>query len=204
MGCSFRFALPLFARSALVSVGATALIGQLAASAATTTLPRGTPVVVQTYNAINSATFHVGERLAYTVTDDVIVNGAIVAKAGDRASGVVEDAVQGRKVRAGRAGILLGPVGAVAGGVANRAASAGADLRVSVDKLQSFCGATINLSFVRSEYHKPKRFAKMTSVEIAKGQKYVATVATDSTVCSEPTTKSAAPIPSDALRADNS
>jgi len=54
MGCSFRFALPLFARSALVSVGATALIGQLAASAATTTLPRGTPVVVQTYNAINS------------------------------------------------------------------------------------------------------------------------------------------------------
>ncbi|MBC5799230.1 MAG: hypothetical protein GIX03_08385 [Candidatus Eremiobacteraeota bacterium] len=171
---------------------------------ATTSLPKGTPVVVQTYNAINSATFHVGEHLAYTVTDDVIVNGAIVAKAGDRASGVVEDAVQGRKVRAGRAGMLLGPVGAVAGGAANRVASKGADLRVSVDKLQSFCGATIDLSFVRSEYHKPKRFSKMTSVEIAKGQKYVATVARDSTVCSEPTTKSAAPIPSDALRADNS
>ncbi len=173
-----------------------------AAIGTTTVVPKGTPVVVQTYNAINSATFRVGERLAYTVTNDVIVNGAIVAKAGDRATGVVEDAVQGKKVRAGTAGALLGPVGAVAGAVANRTGSKGADLRVSVTKVETFCGDTLPLSFVRSEYHRPKRFAKMTSVEIAKGQMYEATVAKDVTACGESTTRSSLPVPKDALRAD--
>lgn len=169
-----------------------------------TVVPKGTPIVVQTYNAINSATFQPGERLAFTVTNDVIVNGAVVAKAGDRAMGVVDDAQQGKKVHAGTAGIMLGPAGAVAGAAANKAASKGSNLRISVNQLKTFCGGTIGLSFVRSEYHRPKRLQKMTSVEIAKGQKYVASVANDVTVCGVATTKEPAPIPRDALAPDRS
>ncbi len=165
------------------------------------TVPKGTPIVVQTYNAINSATFHAGEHLAYTVSDDVIVNGAIVAKAGDAATGVVEDAAQGRKTHAGVAGVL-GPVGAVAGAATNKIAGKGANLRVSVERVKTFCGDTLNVSFVRSEYHRPKRFQKMTTVEIAKGQKYVTLVADQSSVCGESTTRTPAPIPNDALRSD--
>jgi hypothetical protein len=168
----------------------------------TVMLPKDTPVVVQTYNAVNSATFHTGERMAYTVTDDVIVNGAIVVRAGDSASGAVEDAQQARKVHAGSIARVAGPIGAIAGGAANKAASKGANLRLSVTSLQSFCGATIPLSFVRSEYHRPQRFHKMTPVQVAKGQKYVAMVAQDTSVCGVPTTRTPAPIPSDALPAD--
>ena len=200
----FRLALTVVTCLVSSTIAATAQTNNAAPSSVTTSVPKGTAIVVQTYNAINSATFHPGEHLAFTVTDDVIVNGTIVAKAGDRAEGVVDDAQQGRKVHAGTAGVLLGPAGAVAGAAANKAASKGADLRVSVDTLQTFCGQTIPLSFVRSEYHKPKRFQKMTSVEIAKGQKYVTTVAADTTACSTPTTRAPAAIPKDALPADKS
>jgi hypothetical protein len=165
-------------------------------------LSKNTPVVVQTYNAVNSATFHSGERMAYTVSDDVIVNGVIVAKSGDAASGLVENAQQGKKVHAGAIGHVAGPIGAVVGGAANKAASKGANLRVSVTSLQTFCGATIPLSFVRSEYHRPQRFHKMTAVQIAKGQKYIAKVAENTTVCGVSTTRTPAPIPADALSAD--
>jgi hypothetical protein len=165
-------------------------------------LLKDTPIVVQTYNAVNSATFHSGERMAYTVSEDVIVDGVIVAKSGDSANGVIENAQQGRKVRAGLIGGVAGPVGAVAGHAANKAASKGANLRVSVTSLQTFCGDTIPLSFVRSEYHRPQRFHKMTPVQIAKGQKYIAKVAEDTRVCGSATTRSPAPIPRDALPAD--
>lgn len=186
-------------RCVLAALAATAL---LAAAQSKVTIPKNTPIVVQTYNAVNSATFHSGERMAYTVSDDVIVNGAIVAKAGDAASGLVENAQQGKQIHAGVVGHLAGPVGAVAVGVANKAASKGANLRLSVTSLQTFCGATIPLAFVRSEYHRPRRFHKMTAVQIAKGQKYIAKVAQDTTVCATPTTRTPAPIPSDALPAD--
>lgn len=178
----------------------------LLAMAATTTahVPKDTPVVVQTYNAINSATFHPGERLAYTVSQDVIVDGVIIARAGDMAEGVVEEARQGSKVHAGTAAAALGPVGMVAGGAANKAMSKGANLRVTVTKLDTFCGGHIELSFVRSEYHAPKRFHKMTAVEIAKGQKYIAPVAHETTTCGVATTRTPAPIPSDALPPDQS
>jgi hypothetical protein len=165
-------------------------------------LSKNTPIVVQTYNAVNSSTFHSGERMAYTVSDDVIVDGTIVARSGDPASGTIENAQQGKQVRAGAAGALAGPVGAIAGRAANKAASKGANLRLSVTSLQTFCGATIPLSFVRSEYHQPKRFHRMTPVEVAKGQKYIAKVAADTTVCGMATTRTPAPIPSDALPAD--
>lgn len=165
-------------------------------------LAKGTPIVVQTYNAVNSATFRSGEQMAYTVSDDVIVNGEIVAKSGDAATGLVENAQQGRMVRAGVIGGVAGPVGAIAGHAANKAASKGSNLRVSVTGLQTFCGATIPLSFVRSEYHRPRRFHKMTAVEIAKGQKYIAKVARDTRVCGVATTRTPSPIPADALPAD--
>lgn len=178
----------------------------LAATAATTTaqVPKATPVVVQTYNAINSATFHPGERLAYVVSQDVIVDGVMIARAGDMAEGVVEDARQGSKTHAGTLASALGPAGAVAGGAANKALSKGANLRVTVTKLDTFCGGHIALSFVRSEYHAPKRFHKMTAVEIDKGQKYIAPVAHDTATCGVATTRTPAPIPPDALPPDQS
>lgn len=166
------------------------------------TLAKNTPVVVQTYNAVNSSSFTSGEHMAYVVSDDVIVNGAIVAKPGDSATGTIENAQQGRKVHAGAIGHLAGPIGAIAGGAANKAASKGANIRLSVTSMQSFCGATIPLSFVRSEYHRPQRFHRMTPVQIAKGQKYIAMVAEDTTVCGTPTTRTPPPIPHDALAAD--
>lgn len=165
---------------------------------------KDTPIVVQTYNAVNSATFRPGERVAYTVTQDVIVNGALIARAGDAAEGVVEDAQQGKKVRAGTVGAAMGPVGMVAGSTVNKYASKGANLRVSVTSVRTFCGDTIALSFVRSEYHRPKRFGKVATVQIAKGQKYVATVAADTEVCATPTLRTPSPIPADALHADSS
>ncbi len=175
------------------------------ACAATTTahVPKNTPVVVETYNAVNSATFQPGERVAYVVTQDVIVDGVIVVREGDKAQGVVEDAQQGRKARAGTVAGVLGPVGAVAGGAANKAMSKGANLRISVTDVNTYCGGHLRLSFVRSEYHPPKRFHKMTAVEIAKGQKYVATVAQETATCGVATTRTPAPIPADALPADN-
>ncbi|HLI96478.1 MAG TPA: hypothetical protein VKT72_10385 [Candidatus Baltobacteraceae bacterium] len=166
-------------------------------------LAKNTPIVVQTYNAVNSATFHSGERMAYTVSYDVIVDGAIVAKSGDAASGLIEDARQGRKMHAGTIASVAGPVGIIAGGAANKAASKGANLRVSVTSMRTFCGATIPLSFVRSEYHRPTRFQKMTPVQIAKGQKYIARVAQDTTVCATATTRTPSPIPPDALPPDS-
>jgi hypothetical protein len=180
---------------------------QIAAQIATGSVahvPKDTPIVVQTYNAINSATFHVGERLAYTVTDDVIVDGMIVARAGDRAQGIVQDARQGKKVQAGKIGAAFGPVGAAAGAAANKAASRGANLRVSVTSIETFCGGHIEVDFVRSEYHRPKRFGPMKTVEIAKGQRYVTTVARDTTTCGVATTRTPPPIPAGALPADPS
>jgi hypothetical protein len=167
-------------------------------------VPKNTPIVVQTYNAINSATFRAGERLAYTVANDVIVNGMIVARAGDKAVGVVEDARQGKDVRAGRVGAAFGPVGAAAGAAANKIGSRGANLRVSVTSIETFCGGRIDVAFVRSEYHRPKRFGRMTTVEIAKGQKYVAPVARDTTTCAVATTRTPEPIPANALHSDPS
>lgn len=166
-------------------------------------VPKNTPIVVQTYNAVNSATFRSGERLAYVVTQDVIVNGALIARAGDAAEGVVEDAQQGKKVGVGSVGAAMGPAGMVAGSAVNKYASKGANLRVSVTSVRTFCGDAIPLSFVRSEYHRPKRFGKISTVQIAKGQKYIATVAADTEVCSMPTLRTPSPIPADALHADS-
>jgi|GEM_PF-4373257 len=187
-------------RSVLVTFAAFALVA--AGHHKKVMLPKGTPIVVQTYNAVNSATFQSGEHMAYTVSDDVIINGAIVAKSGDPASGLIENAQQGRQIHAGIVGHAVGPIGAVAGSAANKAASKGANLRLSVTSLQTFCGATIPMSFVRSEYHRPQRFHKMTAVQIAKGQKYIARVAEDTNVCGVSTTRTPAPIPPDALAAD--
>lgn len=128
-------------------------------------VPKNTPIVVQTYNAVNSATFRSGERLAYIVTQDVIVNGALIARAGDPAQGVVQDAQQGRKVGVGTVGAAMGPAGMVAGSTVNKYASKGANLRASVTSVHTFCGDTIPLSFVRSEYHRPKRFGKISTVQ---------------------------------------
>ena len=172
-------------------------------AARTVEVPKGTPIVVETYNAVNSATFHSGERMAYTISEDVIVNGAIVAKAGDRATGLIENAVQGHKVHAGTAGAVMGPAGAAVGGTINKYASTGSNLRLSVRHVITFCGATISVSFTRSEYHRPRRFGRMTPVQIAKGQKYVTTVEQTTEACGAPTTRTPPPIPSDALHSDS-
>lgn len=168
-------------------------------------IPKETPVVVQTYNAINSATFHTGERLAYTVTEDVIVNGAVVAKKGDVAEGLVENAQQGKDVKAGRIATVVGPLHGAGAAAADKAASKPANLQISIKDVHTFCGGVIHLSFVRTESQKPKHFEhSQPTVEIAKGQKYVAMVANDTSSCGFATTRTPAPIPGDALPADQS
>jgi hypothetical protein len=191
---------------ALLAIADATVVAQTpkAGASSKVVVAKNTPIVVQTYNEVNSATFHSGERLAYIVTQDVIVNGALIARAGDAADGTVLDAQQGKQRHAGAAGAAAGPIGMVAGGTVNKYASQGADLRVSVTSVRTFCGGTIPLSFVRSEYHPPKRHGKAETVQIAKGQKYVATVAADTTACAVPTTRTPAPIPGDALHADSS
>lgn len=189
---------------AIAMLGLALFLSAASPGATRVVLRKDTPIVVQTYNSVNSATFHSGERMAYLVSDDVIVNGTIIAKAGDAAIGTIEDAQQGHQRHAGSVigRIVAGPIGAVAGRGAGKAASKGANLRVSVTSMQTFCGASVPLAFVRSEYRKPKGLKRTNEVNIAKGQKYVTKVAADTTVCGTPTTRTPAPIPQDALPAD--
>jgi hypothetical protein len=75
-------------------------------------------------------------------------------------------------------------------------------LRISINRLTTFCGSSIPLAFVRSEYHRPKRLQKMTPVQISSGQMYRTSVAADYRTCARPTASAPAPIPAAALPAD--
>lgn len=146
-------------------------------------IPRETIVVVETLQGYNSYGAQTGEKLRYQVAQDVIVNGYVIAKAGDTAYGAVQGA------QAGRMGGYYG-IGYKA-----------ADLRVSVDEVYNFCGDTMHVDFDRSEYRRRQGlFGSNADVQVTKGQKYAAVTDRVQKVCGEITTEAPLPIPSDALR----
>ncbi len=171
-------------------------------------VPAGTPVVVQTTAELLSNTVHAGDPAAYVVASDVIVNGHVVAHAGDPAAGIVKDARAGSATatRIGRGlgrmvgGLVgAGALGGALGGAAGSAADRYANLRLTVESVSSFCGDTVRVSFDRSEYHPSERDAAKP-VKVAQGQRYVALVAAEQTVCGTLTSAAPAAVPDDALR----
>lgn len=117
---------------------------------------------------------------------DVVVNGHVIAKAGDAASGIVLEAQQGNQ-----------------GGMYGIGWKA-ANLRIDVETVQNFCGDSIPMNFIRSEYRRRQGiFGSHQDLEVVKGQKYLATVAHAENVCGEPTTATPLPAPPDALAPDD-
>lgn len=148
-------------------------------------VPRGTIVVVALDNQVSSYSAASREPLSYTVVQDVIVAGHVVAKAGDEATGIVLEAQQGNEG---------GPYG-----IGWKAAN----LRVNVERVNNFCGDSITTRFVRSEYRRRQGlFGSHQDLEIIKGQKYIVQTAHSQRVCGEATTASPSPVPADALGPD--
>lgn len=152
---------------------------------ATVFVPKGTVAVVATAEAINSYAASPREPITYTLAQDVVVNGYLIAKAGDEADGQVLEAQQGKT------GFY---------GVGYKAA----DLRISVDAIHNFCGDTIKLHFIRSEYRRRQGlFGSEKDVQIIDGQKYIALTAYPQRICGQVTTEGNPAVPSDALAGDN-
>jgi hypothetical protein len=146
-------------------------------------VPKGTLAVVRTTRAYNSYSAHTGEKIEYELVQDLIVNGYVVAKAGDAAEGMVQEG------QAGDAGGFYG-IGYKA-----------ANLRVSIDAIYNFCGDTLHTDFDRSEYRRRQGlFGSNKDVEVIKGQMYVPVVNRPQKVCGEPTSAPPLPIPSDAIQ----
>lgn len=178
------------------------------AAAAPVTVPAGTPVIVMTTAEMLSNKVHANDAAEYVLASDVIVNGRVVARAGDSAAGIVKDARAGSATatKVGRglgriAGGLVGvsALGGVIGGAAGSSLDKYANLRLTVDSVKTFCGDTLRVDFDRSEYHPAEKDAR-TPVKVVKGQRYVALVGTQQTVCGVATTDAPAPVPDDALR----
>jgi hypothetical protein len=149
----------------------------------TVLIPKDTIVVVRTIQDLNSYSAKTGAKLRYEVLQDVIVNGHVIAKAGDTAQGAVQE---------GQAGDAAGLFG-----LGYKAAN----LRVSVDEVYNFCGDTIHVDFDRSEYRRRQgAFGSNKDVQIVKGQKYAAYTDRVQRLCGEATTEAELPFPSDALR----
>jgi hypothetical protein len=87
----------------------------------------------------------------------VIVNGTVIAKAGDTAYGKVQEAHHGNEWLP-----LFGGNGSL--------------LRVSVEEVYNFCGDAIHVDFDRSEYRTSELglFSSNKDIVIAKGQQYLA------------------------------
>lgn len=156
----------------------------LSPSSAVQLVPRGTVIVVKTLHGINSYGEEAGAKLTYEVTQDVVVNGYVVAKTGDVAEGVIQDAAEGRNdffsVKA-------------------------ANLRVTVDAVYNFCGDKLAMDFVRSEFRQRQGlFGSHKDVEIIKGQMYQVPTERPQRVCAQRTTETPLPIPSNALQGDKS
>ena len=149
-------------------------------------VPPDVPVVVSIDDELSSYGAAPREPISYTVVQDVIVDGHLIAKAGDEATGVVLQS------QAGDSGGFFG-IGYKAAG-----------LRVNVESVTTFCGGKLALRFVRSEYRRRQGFAgSHADLEIIKGQKYVAHTRGTQAACSVLTTEAAQPIPADALSADS-
>lgn len=146
-------------------------------------VPRDTIVVVETSQGYNSYSARTGAKVRYEVLQDVVVNGHVIAKAGDAAQGAVQE---------GQAGESGGAYGF---------GWKAANLRLSVDEIYNFCGDTIHVDFDRSEYRRRQgMFGSNKDVQVTKGQKYAAVTDRVQRVCGEPTSEAPLPVPSDALR----
>ncbi|MGB6985006.1 MAG: hypothetical protein WBD74_03400 [Candidatus Aquilonibacter sp.] len=151
---------------------------------ATVFVPKGEVVAIATTEALSSYAASPREPITYTVLQDVVVNGFLVAKAGDEVDGEVLEAQQGK------AGF---------DGIGYKAA----DLRISAESVHNYCGDTIKMHFVRTEYRRRQgAFGSKADVEIVDGQKYVAVTAFPQKVCGQATTEVQAALPADALLGD--
>jgi len=96
-----------------------------AATAAASTamlVPKGTMIVVAIRRSYKSYGLSTGTKVTYELVQDVIVDGHLIAKAGDVAEGQILNAHEGKST-------LF--------------AQEGANLRVSVDKLFTYCSDSI-------------------------------------------------------------
>jgi hypothetical protein len=152
-------------------------------AAAQILVPRGTLVVVTTNHGTNSYGEQTGSKLTFTLVQDVIVNGYVIAKAGDVAEGAVSNSEAGRD---------------------DFFTQKAANLRISVDRVYNFCGDTLSTDFTRSEYRRRQGImGSHKDVEIVKGQMYQVPTERAQRICAEPTTARPLPIPTQALLGDS-
>jgi hypothetical protein len=145
-------------------------------------VPRGTLLVVRTLHSLKSYGSEAGAKITYEVVQDLIVDGHIIAQAGDVAEGAVQNA------QAGESSFFTYKA---------------ANLRISVDTVYSWCGDTIHTDFVRSEYRRRQGFlGSNKDVDIVKGQLYQVPTERPQRVCGAKTTEQSLPIPSAALPGD--
>lgn len=148
-------------------------------------VPKDVMLVVKTTESLNSYSAHQGERIRYEVAQDFIVDGYLIAKAGDIAEGSVQEGQQGDS-----GGFY---------GIGWKAAN----LRVSVDRVFTYCGSTIQLNFDRSEYRRRQGlFGAHKDVEVVKGQKYAPTIDHPQTACAVKTDERPSSIGDDVLKTD--
>jgi hypothetical protein len=172
------FAGPALGQSAPSSPAPALPIG--AEPTVTVLVPKGTPLVVRTLEGHNSYSAQTGQKWHFELVNDLIVNGYVVARAGDDAEGGVQEAQQGKD------------------DFFNYKA---ANLRVGIDEVHNFCGDTIHVRFDRSEYRRRQGlFGSNKDVTVIKGQMYVPLVSRAQKVCGVATNATPAPIPSDAIR----
>ena len=153
-----------------------------AASTSQILVPAGTTIVVATKHGYTSYGASSGTKVLYEVTQDVVVDGYLVAKAGDAAEGSILNAHQG---------------------VNNLISVEAANLRVSVEKVFTYCGDTLDMDFQRSEFRQRQGFlGSHKDVEIIKGQKYQVPTERAARVCGTKTDEQAAAVPGDALKSD--
>ncbi|BDE06830.1 hypothetical protein WPS_21060 [Vulcanimicrobium alpinum] len=170
---------------ALIPAGAVAAetpaaIESPAPATVTVLVPRGVPIVVRTLEGHNSYSAQTGQHWHFELVNDVIVDGYVVARAGDDAEGGVAEAQQGRD---------------------DLFVYRGANLRVGVDEVHSFCGDTLAVRFDRSEYRRRQGFfGSNKDVTVVRGQMYVPLTSRAQRVCGVPTTATPAPIPAGAIR----
>jgi len=148
----------------------------------TVLVPKGTIIVVATRRSYKSYGASTGTKVTYEVSQDVIIDGHLIAKAGDPAVGEILNAHEGKS---------------------SLFTSEAANLRLSVDKVFNFCGDTIEIDFARSEYRRRQgAFGEKKDVEVSKGQLYQAPTMRPQKVCGTKTSAVPLPIPSNALVGD--
>jgi hypothetical protein len=150
----------------------------------TVVVPKGTIFVVATRRSYKSYGASTGTKVSYDLTQDVIVAGYLVAKIGDSAQGEILNAHEGKA-----AGFFSD--------------AQGANLRLSVDKIFTFCGDSLETDFARSEYRRRQgAFGGKVDLEISKGQQYIVPSERPQKVCGEKTDAVQLPVPEGALAGD--